>query len=289
MPPAKTPVRALHAPSESEVLRSLAMRLLTAVMILGLSGTPAAAADPLAEARRLYNLGQYENAARLAREAIKLTPTAESARLVLGRIYLERFRQSAEAEDLAQASQALKTVNPEGLDRRERTEWTIGLGEALYLDDRFGTAVELFERALDGTEPLGAAQRERLLDWWATALDRLALTRPRDTRQPVYTRVVTRMEKELAADPASAPAAYWLAAAARGAGNLDRAFNAAMAGWVAAPLGRDHGAALRADLDRLMVQGIIPDRALRLQPRDAKSVTAVMLSEWEAFKASWTR
>ena len=265
------------------------MRLLTALVLVGLSGTLVAAADPLAEARRLYNLGQYDNAAKMAREAIKLTSTAESARLVLGRIYLERFRQSAEAEDRAQASQALRMVNPQGLDRRERTEWTIGLGEALYLDDHFGTAVELFERALDGTEPLGAAQRERLLDWWATALDRLALTRPRDAREPVYGRIVTRMEKELAADPASAPAAYWLAAATRGAGNLDRAWNAAMAGWVAAPLGRDHGAALRADLDRLMVQGIIPDRAIRLQPRDAKSVTATMLSEWEAFKASWTR
>jgi tetratricopeptide (TPR) repeat protein len=265
------------------------MRLLTALVIVGLSGTLAAAADPLAEARRLYNLGQYENAAKLAREAIKLTSSAESARLVLGRIYLERFRQSAEAEDLAQASQALRMVNPEGLDRRERTEWTIGLGEALYLDERFGTAVELFERALDSQEPLGGSHRERLLDWWATALDRLALTRPRDAREPVYARIVTRMEKELAADSGSAPAAYWLAAAARGAGNLDRAWNAAMAGWVTAPLGRDHGAALRADLDRLMVQGIIPDRAVRLPPRDAKQVTAVMLSEWEAFKASWTR
>ena len=97
------------------------------------------------------------------------------------------------------------------------------------------------------------------------------------------------MEKELAADPASAPAAYWLAAAARGAGNLERAWNAAMAGWVTAPLGRDHGAALRADLDRLMVQGIIPDRAVKLQPRDTKQAAAVMLSEWEALKASWTR
>jgi len=266
------------------------MRLLTALVILGLSGTLTAEADPLAEARRLYNLGQYENAARFAREAIKLTPTAESARLVLGRIYLERFRQSAEAEDLAQASEALKTVNPEGLDRRERTEWTVGLGEALYLDDYFGTAVELFERALEGTtEPLAAPQRERLLDWWATALDRLALTKARDTREPVYARIVTRMEKELAADPASGPAAYWLAAAARGAGDLERAYNAARAGWVTAPLGRDHGAALRADLDRLMVQGILPDRAIRLQPRDSKSVTATMLSEWEAFKVSWTR
>ena len=62
-----------------------------------------------------------------------------------------------------------------------------------------------------------------------------------------------------------------------------------MAGWVSATLGRDHGAALRADLDRLMVQGIIPDRAIRLQPRDMKQASAVMLSEWEALKASWTK
>ena len=62
-----------------------------------------------------------------------------------------------------------------------------------------------------------------------------------------------------------------------------------MAGWVTAPLGRDHGAALRADLDRLMVQGIIPDRAVKLQPKDTKQATATMRSEWEALKASWTR
>ena len=117
---------------------------------------------------------------------------------------------------------------------------------------------------------LGPEAHERLLDWWASTVDRLALTGPRDTREAVYARIVTRMEKELAADPGSAPAAYWLAAAARGAGNLERAWNAAQAGWVAAPLGKDHGAALRADLDRLMVQGIIPDRAGRLQPRDIK-------------------
>ena len=265
------------------------MRLLTALVIVGLSGTLVTAADPLAEARRLYNLGQYENAAKLAREAIKLSSSAESARLVLGRIYLERYRQSAEPEDLVQAREALRMVNSHGLDRRERAELTIGQGEALYLDDRFGAAVELFERALDSTEPLGAGQHERLLDWWATALDRLALTRPRDAREPLYTRIINRMEKEAAADSGSAAASYWLAAAARGAGNLDRAWNAAMAGWVAAPLGKDHGAALRADLDRLVVQGIIPDRALRLLPRDAKQATATMLSEWEALKTGWTR
>ena len=77
------------------------MHVLTTLAIVALSGTLAAAVDPLAEARRLYNLGQYENAARLARDAIKVPPTAESARLVLGRIHLERYRQSAEPEDLA--------------------------------------------------------------------------------------------------------------------------------------------------------------------------------------------
>ncbi len=265
------------------------MHVLTTLAIVALSGTLAAAVDPLAEARRLYNLGQYENAERFARDAIKVPAIAESARLVLGRIHLERYRQSAEPEDLAQARETLRAVNPQGLDRRERAELMIGQGEALYLEDRFGPAVVVFERALDNGEPLGPGARDRLLDWWATAIDRLALSRPRDQRELVYAQIVTRMEKEIAADPASAPAAYWLAAAARGAGNLDRALNAAMAGWVTAPLGRDHGAALRADLDRLMVQGIIPDRAVRLQPRDAKQAAAVMLSEWEALKASWTR
>ena len=269
------------------------MRVLTALLVVGFAGSlmaaPAGAADPLAEARRLYNLGQYDGAARMAREAIRVTASAESARLVLGRIHLERFRQSADPEDRVRAREALRAVNPQGLERRERAELIIGQGEALYLDDHFGTAAELFERALDTAEPLGPGAHERLLDWWATAVDRLALTRPREQREPFYARIVSRMEKELAADPSSGPASYWLAAAARGAGNLDRAWYAAMAGWVTAPLAKDHGAALRADLDRLMVQGIIPDRAVKLQPRDTKQAAAVMLSEWEALKASWTR
>jgi hypothetical protein len=251
--------------------------------------TAHAATDPLAEARRLYNLGQYENAARSARDAIKIPATAEGGRLILGRIYLEQYRRSANADDLMQARESLRAVNTQGLDKRERVELVIGQGEALFLDDRFGPAAEIFERALDSSAVLGASAHEGLLDWWASSVDRLALTGPRDTRETVYARIVARMEKELAADPGSAPAAYWLAAASRGAGNLERAWNAAMAGWVTAPLGRDHGAALRADLDRLMTQGIIPDRAGRLQPRDTKQTSAVMLSEWEALKAAWTR
>ena len=266
------------------------MRLLVMLLAIHAVGvTPVLGADPLAEARRLYNQGNYDSAVKYALEAMKVPATAESGRLVLGRSHLERYRRTADPADLTEARQALRAVNTESLEPRERAELAIGLGECLFLEDKFGTASESFERALEGAEWLGPEAHDRVLDWWATALDRLALTRPREAREPYYARIVARMEREVSADPASAPAAYWLAAGLRGAGNLDRAWHAAAAGWVYAMLGRDRGAALRADLDRLVLQGIIPERAARLQPRDAKRASAVMTGEWEALKTAWSR
>lgn len=266
------------------------MPLLAAVAaVVALLGTPLAAADPLAEARRLYNAGQYDQAEQAAREALKQPAMAEGARLVLGRIHLERFRRSADPAELAAAREALRAVDTRALEPRDRLELTIGLGEALFLDDRFGPAAELFERALDRSVMLGPAAHERLLDWWATALDRLAQGQSREAREDVYGRLLRRMEQELALDPGLAAAAYWLVASARGLGDLERAWHAAHGGWVAAVLARDRGAALRADLDRLMTQAIIPDRAARLAVRDTKQAAAGMLAEWEAFKSSWSR
>ena len=69
------------------------------------------------------------------------------------------------------------------------------------------------------------------------------------------------MEDELATHPGSGAAAYWLAAAARAQGDLQAAWDAALAGWVRATLTVDRGAALRADLDRLVLRAIVPDRA----------------------------
>jgi hypothetical protein len=54
-------------------------------------------------------------------------------------------------------------------------------------------------------------------------------------------------------------------------------------------LARDRGAALRADLDKLMTNGIIPDRAVRLRQRDWKQAAGMMLAEWESLKTAWTR
>jgi hypothetical protein len=77
---------------------------------------PAAAADPLAEARRLYNQGDYGPAAQQAREALKVAGMTESARLILGRVSLELYRRSADHKDLIEARNALRSVDAGSLD-----------------------------------------------------------------------------------------------------------------------------------------------------------------------------
>nr|MDQ3348427.1 hypothetical protein [Acidobacteriota bacterium] len=101
--------------------------LLTAMLLAAASS---ASADALSEARRLYNLGQYDAAERAAREAVRVPATADVARVVLGRVQLERYRQTAAPDDLTDAIAALRAVDARPLNPRERVELTIGLGEA---------------------------------------------------------------------------------------------------------------------------------------------------------------
>ena len=255
-----------------------------------LAASPAAQAeDALVEARRLYNSGQYEAAERTARTALEQPATANGARVVLGRIQLERYRQSASQAHLTEARAALRDVDPRALDARERIELTLGFAETFFLEDRFAAAAELFEPVVDASAALGVPAHERVLDWWATALDRYAQTRPMAERGPIYSRITRRMTTELARDGASTPASYWMAAAARGSGDVDGAWSAAMAAWVRASLAPDRGAALRGDLDRLMVQAVIPERAARMVSKETAPIIAGLLAEWESFKASWAR
>ena len=250
---------------------------------------PLFGADALSEARRLYNLGEYDAAERAARDALRVAATLDSAHVVLGRILLERFRRSADAADLLAAREALRTANATVLDERDRVELALGMAEALFLEERFGAAAELFASLVDRSAVLGPAARERVLDWWATSIDRQAQVRPPAERGPLYQRVLERMLAELADDPGSTPASYWIVAAARGSGDLDRAWNAALAAWVRAPLARDRGVTLRGDLDRLVIHAIVPERAARLSPRDSKQAVSGMLGDWEAFKTAWSR
>ena len=247
------------------------------------------AQDALGEARRLYNAGRFDEAEQLARAALEQPALVNSARIILGRTQLERFRKSQTDTFLADARAALREVDPTVLEPRERLELTLGFAEALFLEDRFQAAAEMFAPLIEPSLTLGPAAHERVLDWWATALDRHAQVRPLAERPAIYSMISQRMNTELIRDPGSVPAGYWVVAAARGAGDLSRAWSAAAASWIRAVLAPDRGVVLRGDLDRLVVHAIVPERAARLSPKEPSVALAGLLSEWEAFKASWTR
>ena len=248
------------------------------------AGGASAADDPLVRARQLYTQGDYEGTIAAAEQARLLPGRADAAELVAARAYLERFRLSSDDDDLASARLRLRRLDPVRFDPRERVEYTVGLGEALYCAGAFGAAAIVFDSVLRGPDTIATINRERVLDWWADALDRDTRPRPDIDRQEVYRRIRARMDDELAKRPANATAAYWRAAAAHGQGDLQSAWDAAQAAWVCAALAADGGAQLRADVDRLVTRAIIPDRAKLLgQPPQR------LLADWEQFKTQWTK
>jgi hypothetical protein len=264
------------------------MRAICGVMgLLILAATPLKAADPkdpLERARTLYNLGQFDAALAAAEEGGRLPARQDSADLIAARAFLERFRETAAPEDLTNARERLRRLNPERLGAAERVEYIVGLGEALFFGESAGAAAEVFDSVLARREDLLPEARERVLDWWASAVDREVRPRPDIERQDVYRKLRERMQAELGANPASTVASYWLAAAAWAQGDLQAAWDAAQAGWVRAPLTSDRGVTLRGELDRLVQRGIAPARAKVLaQPPDAVRL------DWESFKERWNR
>ena len=257
-------------------------RAVVIVALIAAAARPAFADDPLARARALYNQKQFEAAVTAAEEA-RGTPTrADAADLVAARAYLERYRASQTSDDLTNARDRLRRIDPQRFQPRERMEYVVGLGEALYFDEAYGAAATVFDSVLQSRDALAGDARERVLDWWATAVDREAKPRPEMDRQGVYLRIRERMDEELATHAASTVAVYWIAAAARSQGDHQGAWDAAQAGWVRARLAIDKGETLRADLDRLVLQAIVPDRArATAQPPD------LLRAEWERFKESW--
>jgi hypothetical protein len=245
-------------------------------------GSSWAADDPLARARLLYNQREYEAAVRAAEQARLTLSRADDADLVAARAYLELFRETAASDDLTNARDRLRRLDPQKFGPRERAEYVVGLGETLFFEGAFGAAATVFDSVLHSRDALAGEARERVLDWWASAIDREAKPRPDIERQGVYQRIRTRMHEELATHPGSGAAAYWIAAAARAQGDLQAAWDAAQAGWVRARLASDKGEALRADLDRLVLRAIVPDRA-----KATAQSPETLRADWERFKESW--
>jgi hypothetical protein len=257
--------------------------------ILGLfAAAPSAAQPGLDPARQLYNLGRYQQAIDAAAR-LRATQMADAANLLAARSYLERFRKTTDRAALESARRLLADTQPARLSPRDRTDYLIGLGEALYLDDGFGPAAELFGSVLDRGDELGPVTFDRVFDWWATSLDRQAQSGGSGNREQLYQAVRDRAAVELCRVPGSSAAAYWLAASYRYLGDLTHAWDAAIAAWVRAPLSEDQGRALRADIDQLVLQAILPERVRLMASTDAdrERVATVLRASWESVKKDW--
>src|SRR5882672_1568066 len=205
-------------------------------VLLASAGAYAAEPTPLARARMLYNAADYDGAIAAAAIARTQPAAADAAALVAARAHLERYRSGADATDLAAAREALNAIRPAVLSPRDQVDFLVGLGQSLYFAELFGPAADLFDTALERRARLNA-------------------------------RIMERMDAELRRDPGSAPANYWRVVAARGSGDLDTAWDAAVAAWVRAALG-PAGSQLRSDIDRLVTEAIIPERARSHQGRE---------------------
>ena len=218
------------------------------------AGAQARQDDPVAPARQLYNERRFDEAIAAATVAARVSTASSAAAVVLARAHLERFRQSGEADSLGAAREALKGVDVSGLSPRDHVEYLIGLGQSLYLDeetrldDRYAAAAEFFEVALNRADVLDARGRDMLFDWWAMSLDQQAQQNPTTTRPPLYERILARAETEVARPDAPASALYWLAAGAAGTNDAQRAWGAAVAGWIRSGSLGPRGETVRADL-----------------------------------------
>jgi tetratricopeptide (TPR) repeat protein len=272
--------------TQVHALQRVSAAIALASLLVVASALPAHAQGDLESARQLYNSGQYDQAISVATR-LKTTQAADGANLILGRSHLELFRKSADQAELVAAREALQDVRPAPLTGRDRIDYIVGLGECLYLEESFGAAVELFQAALAKAQELGPRAGERVFDWWATALDRRAQSGATDDRDADYASIRDRARSELGRMPGSIAAAYWLAVSNHYLGDSTKAWDAAVAGWILAPFDQDGGRTLRADLDQLVLQAIIPERLRQAAPTDRERVGASLRAAWDGVKKDW--
>lgn len=241
----------------------------------------------MAAARAHYNQEQYDEAIAAATVARRAPETADAAAIVLARAHLERYRNRADPVDLSTARDILNTIRADGLEARDQLEILIALGQSLFLSDDFGAAAAMFESGLGYANLVDVRLGDALLEWWGSAMERQGSGLPPSERRAHFSRVVERMRQLLAERPTSPAAIYWSVVALRGAGELQRAWDAAVAGWVRARLSGEGAAALRADLDRLVLGGILPDRVRQLGPDGRGAAELQMKADWAMVKERW--
>jgi hypothetical protein len=267
-------------------------RAVATITCVLLSAAPLCAQSDLEKARTAYNEGQLDDAITAAAMAKSKPAAVPSATLITARARLERFRRNNDPKDLADARADLVSLDPRNLGPQEVIEWQIGLGTALFFDGQPGPASEMFSTVLSRARArLSAVEYDKLLEWWGSTLSRVAETHAGGARKDAYAAMLPAVRRELDRNPLSRPAAYWSVVAARGAGDLESAWNAAIAGWIRAG-SQPEGTQLRTDLDRFMTQTLIPERAQartgqRLDARATQTEITTLTEQWRALVDQW--
>jgi hypothetical protein len=269
------------------MLRSALSAGLVALLALIMAEPALASRAELARALSLYNDRQFDQAIEAATAARKSPETQDAGAVVLARAHLERYREQVDPADLSAAREALGSVRTEVLEPRTRLEYLLALGQALFLEDEFGAAADLFASAVTPARDLESKLGEAFVDWWGSAVEREADVAHADLRVSLFSDLARDMRTELGRSPESAAAAYWTAAALRGAGESSAAWDAATSGWVRARLAGERAASLRADLDKLVLQGVIPDRVRLLPPLERAAAESQLRADWELIKERW--
>ena len=267
-------------------------RMLFAVVLVVLWPGLAVAQSDLERARAFYNAGQFDESIAAAAAARAKPGAVPSAMLIAARARLERFRQTKDPTDLAAARTDLVLLNPLILAPQEIIEWQIGLGTALFLDNELGPAAEMFTTVLPTARlRLTEIELDKLLEWWAMTLSRMAEANTGVARKEAYAAMHAAVRDELERNPLSSTMSYWTVVAARGAGDFEAAWNSAVASWIRGGSQPD-GKQLRADLERFVTQTLIPERAQartgqRLDARPTQAEIAVQTEQWRAIVNLW--
>jgi hypothetical protein len=266
--------------------------LLRAIAVMLFCPALAFAQSDLERARALYNAGQFDESIAAAVVAKGKPAATPSAILIAARARLERFRQKQDPVDLGAARADLVSLNPRHLAPQEIIEWQIGLGTALFLENQPGPAAEMFATALPSArDRLSPAELDKLVEWWASTAARVAESQTGNARKEAYVAMLSGVRSELQRNPLSWPASYWLVVAARGAGDLDTAWNAAVASWIRAA-SQQEGQQHRDDLERFVTQTLIPERAQartsqRLDSKTTQTEIAALIDQWRALGEQW--
>lgn len=273
-----------------------ALQRVPATLVLGVvcicAPTAANAQGNLARARQFYNGGNFDAAITTAAPSRSRPATASSAALIIARARLERFRKTGSTEDLNAARAELAALHTQNLSGQELIEWQIGLAQTLYFENELGPASEWFRTLIPSVRArFGSAETEKLLEWWASATSRLAENLSGTARADKYRELLTMMELELERDPMSRSATFWISVASRGVGDLSRAWNTAVAGWIRAG-GLAGGEKLRSDIERFVLQTVIPERAQmrtgqRLDTKTTAAEITALTDEWRNVIRRW--